>query len=134
MRCRSERTALEAFKFSGWTLEGALEAYFNHCALALSVSLPLPLPLALPRSVCACVCVCVRVRARACVCVSAYSRRFPAAGAFGGPQVDTAKIEAFFGAYKDEGADVVRRSGVGRERERERERERRERLSAPPAA
>ena len=31
-----------------------------------------------------------------------------AAGAFGGPQVDTAKIEAFFDAYKEADGDVVR--------------------------
>ena len=31
-----------------------------------------------------------------------------AAGAFGGPQVDTAKIEAFFDAYKEADGDAVR--------------------------
>jgi hypothetical protein len=35
-----------------------------------------------------------------------------AAGAFGGPQVDTAKIEAFFDGYKDEGGESVRRGDV----------------------
>ena len=34
--------------------------------------------------------------------------RMRAAGAFGGPQVDTAKIEAFFDAYKEADGDVVR--------------------------
>eukprot|EP01046_Picozoa_sp_COSAG06_P078355 COSAG06_NODE_25981_length_624_cov_1.881905_2_plen_49_part_01 len=36
---RSERTALEALKYNGWELEAALEAYFNHCALASPSSL-----------------------------------------------------------------------------------------------
>ena len=95
VRAGRERTALEALKYCGWELEAALEAYFNHCAPP-----PSPPPPVL------CSAPLQRRRSRRLV-------RGWAAGAFGGgPKVDTAKIEEFFEAYKEEGGDAVGVDGV----------------------
>ena len=103
---RSERTALEALKYNGWELEAALEAYFNHCALASPSSLLVAFSeqRPVPPVVCQALSPLFSRNARV--------RGISAAGAFGGPKVDTAKIEAFFDAYKDESGELVT-GGVG---------------------
>jgi hypothetical protein len=103
---RSERTALEALKYNGWELEAALEAYFNHCALASPSSLLVAFSeqRPVPPVVCQALSPLFSRNARV--------RGISAAGAFGGPKVDTAKIEAFFDAYKDESGELVGVDGV----------------------